>query len=205
MRYYIADCHFFHSALNEKMDCRGFGSTEEMNDFMIRQWNSRVRKNDEVVIIGDFSWGNAQQTQSVLDQIKGQLILIRGNHDRFLEDKKFDASRFKVIADYKEMHDNKRKVVLCHYPIACYNGQYRRDDQGNPKTYMLHGHIHNTYDQVLLDQYQQYVSSQTHQRIQGGTEHIPCELINCFCMFSHYLPLTLDEWIKITQKRRIEK
>ena len=32
MRYYIADCHFFHRGLNEKMDKRGFADAEEMNE-----------------------------------------------------------------------------------------------------------------------------------------------------------------------------
>lgn len=56
MRYYIADCHFFHGALNEKMDGRGFENAEKMNEYMIHQWNSRVRNNDEVIILGDLSW-----------------------------------------------------------------------------------------------------------------------------------------------------
>ena len=53
MRYYIADCHFYHSAMNERMDKRGFKTVEEMNEYMIQQWNGRVRKNDEIVILGD--------------------------------------------------------------------------------------------------------------------------------------------------------
>lgn len=31
---------------------------------------------------------------------------------------------------------------------------------------------------------------------------IPCQMINCFCMFSDYIPLTLDEWIQLDKKRR---
>ena len=54
MRYYIADLHFCHENLNTRMDCRGFESGEAMNEYMIAQWNSRVRKRDEVVILGDF-------------------------------------------------------------------------------------------------------------------------------------------------------
>ncbi|MFR8339261.1 MAG: hypothetical protein ACLVAW_22815 [Eisenbergiella massiliensis] len=30
------------------------------------------------------------------------------------------------------------EVVLCHYPIMCYNGQYLLDKGGNPRTYMLY-------------------------------------------------------------------
>ena len=87
MRYYIADTHFFHRSLNEKMDQRGFEYIEHMNEYMIDQWNSKVRKNDEVVVLGDFSWGNASQTTEILDELKGKIYLIRGNHDRFLDDK----------------------------------------------------------------------------------------------------------------------
>ena len=53
MRYYISDLHFWHRRLNQNMDQRGFETVEEMNEYMISQWNSRVRKNDEVVILGD--------------------------------------------------------------------------------------------------------------------------------------------------------
>ena len=56
MRYFIFDLHFYHEALNKRMDKRGFISVKEMNEYMIDRWNSRVRnKKDEVVILGDFS------------------------------------------------------------------------------------------------------------------------------------------------------
>ena len=35
LRYYIADPHFYHAAMNDQMDCRGFGSMEEMNDVTV--------------------------------------------------------------------------------------------------------------------------------------------------------------------------
>lgn len=84
MRYYIADLHFFHGNLNTKMDYRGFSSAEEMNEYMIQKWNGKVRKNDEVVIIGDLSWGTAEQTNELLTKLNGRLYLITGNHDRFV-------------------------------------------------------------------------------------------------------------------------
>lgn len=51
MRYYIADLHFFHENLNTKMDKRGFANVNAMNDYMLKQWNSKVRNRDEVVIL----------------------------------------------------------------------------------------------------------------------------------------------------------
>ncbi len=91
MRYYIADCHFYHRSLLTKMDCRGFESVDEMNETMIDKWNTKVRSNDEVIILGDFSLGTAVQTSQVLDRLNGHLFLIRGNHDRFDKDKEYDG------------------------------------------------------------------------------------------------------------------
>ena len=136
MRYYISDLHFFHESLNTQMDCRGFKDAAQMNAYMIKQWNSRVRPKDEVVILGDFSVGKAKETNEVLSQLNGTLYMIKGNHDSYLKDSEFNKERFVWIKPYAEMHDNRRKVVLSHYPIFCYNGQYRRNKKGEPLTYM---------------------------------------------------------------------
>lgn len=204
MRYYIADLHFFHEAMNDRMDKRGFAGVDEMNEYMIAKWNGKVRRNDDVVIIGDLSWGNAEETNALLKRLNGRLYLIQGNHDRFLTNRDMDASRFRWIRSYEELSDNKRKVVLCHYPIMCYNGQYRLDEQGNPKTYMLYGHVHDTQDQRLLEQFQKITRDTVTVNANGEEQHIPCNMINCFCVYSDYVPLTLDEWIELDRKRAKE-
>lgn len=183
------------------MDFRGFGSAEEMNEYMLQKWNAKVRKNDEVIILGDLSWGKAEETNALLKNLNGRLYLIQGNHDRFLKDKDYDSSRFVWIKPYEELHDNKRKIILCHYPIMCYNGQYRLDENENPKTYMLYGHVHDTYDQRLIEQFQSITRSSIRENADGVKRAIPCNMINCFCMYSDYTPLTLDEWIECDRKR----
>ena len=87
MRYYIADLHFYHESLNARMDCRGFADGSEMNAYMIRQWNKRVRPNDEVVILGDLSVGKGKATNAIVEQLNGKLCLVEGNHDLFLNDR----------------------------------------------------------------------------------------------------------------------
>lgn len=201
LRYYIADLHFFHDELNTMMDRRGFSTVEEMDEYMIRKWNGKVRKNDEVVIIGDLSWGTAGQTNELLEKLNGRLYLIVGNHDKVIRHSEFRSSRFTWIKPYEELSDNRRKVVLCHYPIMCYNGQYRLDKKGNPKAYMLYGHVHDTQDQRLLEQFQQITRNTKIINIRGEEQNIPCNMINCFCMYSDYEPLTLDEWIELWRGR----
>lgn len=202
MRYYIADSHFFHGNLNNKMDHRGFENMEAMNQYMLKRWNEKVRKNDEVVILGDLSWGKAEETNELLEKLHGRLYLIQGNHDRYLKDKAYNVDRFEWIKPYEELQDNKRKVILCHYPIMCYNGQYRKDEFGNPKTYMLYGHVHDTQDQRMLEKFQEITKNTISLNPDGTERNIPCNMINCFCMYSDYTPLTLDEWIECDKKRR---
>jgi hypothetical protein len=84
----------------------------------------------------------------------------------------------------------------------CYNGQYRTDEEGNPKRYMLYGHVHNTYDERLINEMIMRTRNSELIGRDGQQFTIPCNLINCFCMFSDYEPLSLDEWIETDRKRR---
>lgn len=178
MRFYIADCHFYHEALNTKMDKRGFASAEQMNEYMIQRWNEKVRNCDETVILGDFSFGDAMQTNSLLKQLNGKKYLIEGNHDRYLKYRRFDKNLFEWIEPYKEIHDNGRKVILSHYPIMCYR------------------------DELLIDRFIRITKQTSFLDFEGKEKTIPCCMINCFCVFSDYAPLTLDEWIENDQMRR---
>lgn len=203
MRYYIADCHFFSQILNTKMDQRGFADAEEMNAYMIGKWNKKVRPNDEVVILGDFSEEKAEKTNALLQKLHGRLYLIRGNHDRYVDSSGFQSNRFVWIRPYAEMRDRKRKVVLCHYPVFCYNGQYEQDEKGDARAYMLYGHVHNSIDEQLVRRFQE--ETRKTKRLNFKTEEeiaIPCQMINCFCQYSDYEPLSLDEWVALDQKRR---
>ncbi len=204
MRYYIADPHFHHERLNQYMDRRGFETVEAMDEYMIEKWNAKVRKNDEVVILGDFCISPAgNEVNTLLKRLQGKKYLILGNHDKFVKSRRFDPALFGWIEPYKEVNDNNRKVILSHYPVFCYNGQYRRNAEGDPKTYMLYGHVHNTFDEYLVDSFVK--KTREHRRSvfgSGELQEIPCQMINCFCMFSDYEPLTLDEWIQKDRVRR---
>ncbi|MBO4457568.1 MAG: metallophosphoesterase family protein [Butyrivibrio sp.] len=198
MIYYIADCHFFHNALNDKMDKRGFKSCEEMNEYMIERWNNKVTNADTVVILGDLSLGSVEETNDLIHRLKGKLCLITGNHDKYVKSSNFDRDRFEWIDNYRQITDSQKKVICSHYPIPFYDGQYRKKHNGEPKTYMLYGHVHETRDEVLMKKIIELIQSTTYHPIGSEDEcKIPCNMINCFCMRSDYEPLTLSEWIKL--------
>lgn len=194
---YIADCHFYHNRICREMDNRGFPGYAEMNEHMIARWNEKVTARDSVYILGDFSIAKGDATEKVIRRLQGKLHLIIGNHDRYLQDKGFDRSLFRSIEPYQEIRDNGRLVVLSHYPVFCYKGQYR------PNTYMLYGHVHNTHDEALINRFIQETRETTAwSRYAEAPAPIPCNMINCFCMFSNYQPMTLNEWIMADAQRR---
>ena len=75
-------------------------------------------------------------------------------------------------------------------------------EKGENKTYMLYGHVHDTMDQRLIEQFSDITRSTVRTGRDGKEMHIPCNMINCFCMYSDYTPLTLDEWIICDKERR---
>ena len=135
MKYYTSDIHFGHNKIIDFAK-RPFKSIEEMDNTIINNWNNKIKPTDEVYILGDFAFYKGEKTNEILKQLNGTKYLIIGNHDcYFLKDKSFDKSLFKWIENYKEIKDNKRKVVLFHYPIAVWNASHHG-------SYHLHGHIH---------------------------------------------------------------
>lgn len=77
---YISDLHFGHSNVIN-FDKRPFADTTEMDNAMIYLWNSRVSTDDNVYVIGDFSYRSIHPAEWYLRQLKGHRHLIIGNHD----------------------------------------------------------------------------------------------------------------------------
>lgn len=135
MNYYIADLHLGHSNIIRLCN-RPFKDVDEMDEALIKNWNSVVTNNDDVYIIGDFCYKSGSHPVEYLKKLNGKKHLIIGNHDgRILKDpscrKCFDS-----INEMLTINDNGKMVVLCHYPLAEWNGFFRNSIH-------IYGHIHN--------------------------------------------------------------
>jgi calcineurin-like phosphoesterase family protein len=79
-KWIISDLHFGHkNILKYSGPLRGGTTSEEHDDWLIHQINSVVKKCDLLYILGDVAF-NTEHLKKV-KRIKGQKILIRGNHD----------------------------------------------------------------------------------------------------------------------------
>ena len=132
-KFFISDTHFSHNNII-KYENRPFTSVEEMNETMINNWNSKVKYNDEVYILGDFIFDNKENALDIIDKLNGRKYMIRGNHDRILKYEEV-ANKFEWIKDYFVLKYNKMKFVLFHYPIQVWDCQHHGSIH-------LYGHVH---------------------------------------------------------------
>jgi len=81
--WFTADQHFGHARLLELSAARGatFPTVAEMNARLIGNWNSVVRPDDTVWVLGDVDMHGKDATLALIDQLVGTKILISGNHD----------------------------------------------------------------------------------------------------------------------------
>lgn len=136
-----SDTHFGHNNIlsyENRVDKLNVSTVEEHDQELINRWNSVVGKEDLVIVLGDFSFRKADKTEELIKQLNGDIVLIRGNHDIFLDDKKFNKRLFKAVYDYKETKYKGQEIALMHYPIQDFKHQNRE----TKPSILLFGHIH---------------------------------------------------------------
>lgn len=113
MIYFTADTHFGHENVIRFCN-RPFSSADEMDEMLIQNWNSRVKDNDTVYILGDMFFRSAN-AESILQRLKGKKRLIIGNHDGSWMTK-LDATKYFVSIDkFLETSDGRHTMTMCHW------------------------------------------------------------------------------------------
>ena len=103
--------------------------SQEQEKELIDKWNSVVGKDDLVYYNGDFCDGNVMELCEYFKQLNGQIILVRGNHDRF--DDNIYKAIFKDVVDYVVLDD--LDLTIHHCPTYC------------STRYEVFGHLHREY------------------------------------------------------------
>ena len=130
--FLVSDTHFGHAGVCKFLrndgvtKLRPWDDPEEMDEFMIRAWNERVRPNDKVYHLGDVVIN--RRALVTLGRLNGDKVLIRGNHDIFKDDEY--RKYFRELRAYHVMNG----MILSHIPI-------HSDSLGRFGT-NIHGHLH---------------------------------------------------------------
>lgn len=164
--WFTSDLHLNH---DKDFIYQRFGVNNE-GDYrreLLTRWNVRVQPDDPVFILGDtvLKDPDAHVYREFLPKLNGKMYLLFGNHNSgmkvFMEDESDQAKDVTVLGHYAELIVHGQPIVLCHYPILCWNDYVHG-------TWMLHGHNHGRFpdhlygkiEDVGLDRYPNLVSYQ---------------------------------------------
>lgn len=187
---FTSDLHLGHANIiltcgrNLESCGENFAAVEEMNDFLIRKWNEKVKEDDIVYILGDLSYRSSISVKTYLKQLKGRKHLIVGNHDfKWQKNIANINDYFESVSDMKVIRLDEKLITLCHYPLLEWNGSRRAKNQQTSISWLIHGHIHNSRDNVF-----EYIR-----------DNLPCAL-NCGVDINGFEPVTFEELLTNNNK-----
>lgn len=119
MIYFTSDFHFGHDK-EFLYKPRGYNSVFEHDQDIIKKYNSIIKDDDIVYILGDVYMMEPEYGVKCLSQLKGQKYIIRGNHD---SDLKWETYKdYATLLGYSTMIKyGKLSLYLCHYPTITSN------------------------------------------------------------------------------------
>lgn len=125
--FFISDLHLGHENMARR---RGFSCADEMNEHIIKQWNSVVCKRDLVFILGDITMEKTRD-YPMLSMLNGFKTVILGNHDQ----PQHTPELLKYVNKVAGMIDYKYNYILTHCPVHESQLEFRY-------SYNIHGHVH---------------------------------------------------------------
>ena len=139
--YFTSDLHFCHDREFIWAE-RGFKSVSEMNETIIRNWNSMIDENDDCYVLGDIMLGDNTQGLECLKQLRGHIHIIRGNHDTVKRIPLYESCYNVVkVSNAEYIKAEGYNFYLSHYPTITAN----LDDGDKPLKAILinlYGHTH---------------------------------------------------------------
>jgi len=137
--YFSSDLHLGHDRLFIYGE-RGFATIQEMNEAIIRNFNSIVDDDDDLYLLGDCVLGDLETGLAMLKQLRGRVHIILGNHDT---DKRVAAyEQMENVVEVvlaKKIKYRKYHFYLSHYPTMTGNLEAESLHQ---VAINLYGHTH---------------------------------------------------------------
>jgi calcineurin-like phosphoesterase family protein len=124
----IADTHFFHDNIGRYCD-----RPDGWQALIIQNWQRLIRPDEVVFHLGDLALAGKAAVKELVEQLPGQIFMLRGNHDRFSRTFYQSLGITFVPDPYEMQYPSGQKLIFSHRPILPLE----------PDVLNLHGHIHN--------------------------------------------------------------
>ena len=109
--FVTGDLHFNHQKMI-KLAGRPVDDVYEMNNFLMKRWNERVKPSDKVIINGDFCYkSKVLSLNYFLENLNGEKIFIKGNHD---EKNGLRCKVKSLVVEFANM-----EIFITHNPQDC--------------------------------------------------------------------------------------
>ena len=148
--WFSADTHFGHDK-EFIYGPRGFTNIKDMNETIINNWNSVVKSNDIVYLLGDIMLGDNNEGIKCIKKLNGQIFMIWGNHcTDTRKNLLFSECRDKMLGGWYayQIKYNKLNLYLSHYPTLTAN---YAEKHFNQHVINLHGHTHQQKNFLYVD------------------------------------------------------
>lgn len=182
--WFTSDLHFGHTNITGptlskwKGGYRTFSSVHEMDTELLKQLNDRVQQDDRLYFLGDFSFKGSNNIKHYRDRIVCKDIrFVKGNHDK----------RGQIVDVFGHCYDYLEedvivgvKFCMMHYSMRIWNKSH------HGKSIHLYGHSHSNLEGIEW----------------GKSMDVGVD--NAYRLFGEYKPFSLDEVMKIMDKREVK-
>jgi len=144
--WFTSDTHLHHTNIIQYCN-RPFKDTGHMNRSIIDNWCNVVQPDDTIIHAGDFCWGDTKMWLYFLSQLTGNIILVRGNHDRIGTIPKTHLALVAEILNIRvvEPDNTEQRICICHYPMLSWYQSHRG-------SWQLFGHLHGKLRDPVLSE-----------------------------------------------------
>lgn len=127
--FFTADLHLGHRNIIKYCN-RPFANEDEMTEKIVSNWNATVSKNDNIYVLGDFSFAGPR-IGTIFAKLNGHKFLVKGNHD----DNHCTRLPWVWVKETHELKIDADSVWLSHYPHRSWNKSFHG-------AYHFFGHTH---------------------------------------------------------------
>lgn len=143
MLYFTSDTHFGHKAIINHC-YRKFSSVEEMDEILIKNWNSKISVNDTIYHLGDFTLKRKDFAQEIFSQLNGNIKVLKyhWHHDhswvKYGDYKNKQGKLIEIVEPMVYLRHEGERITMSHFPLAHWHASHHG-------AWHLHGHSHGAH------------------------------------------------------------